>query len=118
KAIKMYRNYDGNQSTFGDASVSATGPNPDNVAVFAAQRTSDSALTIMVISKYLSGSTPVSIAVSNFSVTGAAQVYQLTSINTIAHLPDLNLTRSTVNFTAPAQCTTLLFLPDGSPDYL
>src|SRR5207248_4114337 len=57
KAIKMYRNYDGNKSAFGDTSVSATGPNPDNVAVFAAQRTSDSALTVMAISKYLSGST-------------------------------------------------------------
>ena len=62
KAMKMYRNYDGNKSTFGDVSVSASGPNPDNVAVFAAQRSSDNALTIMVISKYLSGATPVSIA--------------------------------------------------------
>ena len=38
KAMKMYRHYDGNKSTFGDVSVAATGPNPDNVAVFAAQR--------------------------------------------------------------------------------
>src|SRR5438093_436916 len=67
KAIKMYRNYDGNRSTFGDTSVSAGGPNPDNVAVFAAQRTSDGALTVMVINKYLSGSTPVSIALNNFN---------------------------------------------------
>src|SRR5207245_1875491 len=58
KAMKMYRNYDGNKSTFGDVSVSAGGPNADSVAVFAAQRTSDGALTIMVISKYLSGTTP------------------------------------------------------------
>jgi len=35
KAMKMYRNYDGNDSTFGDTSVSATGPNPDNVSAFA-----------------------------------------------------------------------------------
>ena len=30
--MKMYRNYDGNKSTFGDTSVSASGPNPDNVS--------------------------------------------------------------------------------------
>jgi hypothetical protein len=72
KAIKMYRNYDGNQSSFGDVSVSAGGPNPDNVAVFAAQRTSDNALTVIVISKYLSGTTPVSIALNNFASTGVA----------------------------------------------
>ena len=70
KAIKMYRNYDGNKSAFGDVSVSATGPNPDNVAVFAAQRSSDSALTVMVISKYLSGATPVSINVGEFHAGG------------------------------------------------
>ena len=38
KAMKMYRNYDGNKSTFGDTSVSATVPNPDTVSAFAAQR--------------------------------------------------------------------------------
>src|SRR5262245_54444039 len=116
KAIKMYRNYDGNQSSFGDTSVSAAGPNPDDVAVFAAQRSSDSALTIMVISKYLSGSTPVSIAVSNFAANGAAQVYQLTSANAITRLADLSFTSSTVNFTAPAQSITLLVLPTGTPN--
>ena len=35
KAFQMYRNYDGNRSTFGDVSVSATGPNPDQTSVFA-----------------------------------------------------------------------------------
>ena len=57
KAMKMYRNYDGNKSTFGDTSVAAAAPNPDNVAAFAAQRSADGALTVMVISKYLSATT-------------------------------------------------------------
>jgi PKD repeat protein len=111
KAIKMYRNYDGNKSTFGDVNVSATGPNPDNVAVFAAQRSSDNALTVMVISKYLSGTTPVSINLSNFTPAGMAQVYQLTSANAISRLADLSLTGSTAAFTAPAQSITLLVVP-------
>jgi PKD repeat protein len=114
--MKMYRNYDGNRSTFGDVSVSASGPNPDNVAVFAAQRTSDTALTIMVISKYLSGTTPVSVALSNFSATGVAEVYQLTSANAITRLSNLSFTGSTVSFTAPAQSITLLVLPVGTPN--
>src|SRR5205085_5160896 len=59
KAMKLYRNYDGNRSTFGETSVSATSTaNADNLSVFAAERTSDGALTVMVISKYLSGTTP------------------------------------------------------------
>ena len=41
KAMKMYRNYDGNKSTFGETSVAAAVPNPDAVSAFAAQRTTD-----------------------------------------------------------------------------
>src|SRR5689334_8528242 len=78
KAMKMYRNYDGNKSSFGDTSVSASTPNPDNVSAFAAVRSTDGALTVMVINKYLSGSTPATINLSNFSAQGQAQVWQLT----------------------------------------
>jgi len=35
KAIQMYRNYDGQNSSFGDMSVQASGPNPDYVSAFA-----------------------------------------------------------------------------------
>src|SRR4030095_438422 len=78
KAMKMYRNYDGNKSTFGDASVSEVVPDPDNLSSFAAIRTSDGALTTMVINKSLSSNTPVNINIANFSGNGSAQVWQLT----------------------------------------
>ena len=55
KAMKMYRNYDGSKSAFGETSVAAAAPNPDAISAFAAQRTSDGAVTVMVISKQLSG---------------------------------------------------------------
>lgn len=116
KAMKIYRNYDGAKSSFGDTSVSASGPNPDNLAVFAAQRTGDSALTVMVISKYLSGTTPVSIALNNFAHNGTAQVYQLTSANAINRLADLSVPGATASFTAPPQSITLLVLPTGTPN--
>ena len=117
KAIKIYRNYDGAKSAFGDVSVSATGPNPDNLAAFAAQRSADGALTAMVISKYLSGTTPVTLNLANFTAAGTAQVYQLTSANAINRLADLSVTGSTVAFSAPAQSVTLLVLPkSGTPN--
>ncbi len=116
KAMKIYRNYDGNKSTFGDTSVLASAPNPDNVAVFAAQRTADSALTVMVISKYLSGTTPVTLNLSNFSASGTAQVYQLTSSNAITRLADATLSGSSLTYTAPAQSVTLFVLPSGTPN--
>jgi hypothetical protein len=82
-AFKMYRNYDGNKSTFGDISVAATVANPDNVAAFAAQRSNDNALTVMVLNKYLSNNTPITVNIANFPIGGAAQVWQFTSANTI-----------------------------------
>ncbi len=106
-AMKMYRNYDGNKSTFGDTSVSASGPNPDNVAVFGAVRSSDGALTVMVVSKYLTGVTPVAVNVSNFNAAGTSQVWQLNSSNVIAHLPDTTLTNNTITATVPGQSVTL-----------
>lgn len=116
KAMRLYRNYDGNKSTFGDVSVSASGPNPDNVAVFAAQRTADSALTVMVIAKYLSGSTPVNLSLANFAPSGPAQVYQLTAANTINRLADLPVSGATASLTVPAQSITLLVFPAGAPN--
>src|SRR5436309_3047656 len=113
KAMKLYRNYDGAKSTFGDVSVLATGPNPDNVAAFAAQRTTDGAVTVVVISKYLSGATPVTLNLANFNPAGSAQVYQLTSANVINHLSDLTLTGTSLSFTAPAQSITMLVLPQS-----
>ncbi len=114
KAMKLYRNYDGSKSTFGDTSVSATGPNPDSVSTFAATRASDGALTVMVISKYLSGNTPVTVNLSNFSAAGTAQRWQLTSSNAITHLTDLSFTGSSFSTSVPAQSITLFVLPKSA----
>ena len=114
KAIKMYRNYDGNKSTFGDTSVAATTANPDNVSAFAAQRSSDGAVTVMVINKYLSGSTPATINLSNFTAQGTAQVWQLTSTNTITRLADKTLSGGSLSMTLPAQSVTLFVIPAGT----
>jgi len=110
-AMKIYRNYDGNKSTFGDTSVLATGPNPDNVAVFGATRSSDGALTVMVVSKYLTGVTPLSVTLSNFTASSTAQVWQLNASNVIAHLPDTALANNTISTTVPGQSVTLFIVP-------
>ena len=114
KAMKMYRNYDGNKSAFGDTSIAASAPNPDNLSSFAAVRSSDGALTVMVINKSLSGMTPVLLNVTNFSAAGAAQVWQLTSANTISRLADLNPSGGTLSNTVPAQSITLVVLPPAA----
>ena len=115
KAIKMYRNYDGAKSTFGETSVAASGPNPDNVAVFAAERARDGALTVMVISKHLTGTTPLTVNLQNFVSRSPAQVWQLTAANSITRLADTTVSSSQITYTLPAQSVTLFVIGSGKP---
>jgi Glycoside hydrolase family 44 len=107
KAMKMYRNYDGLGSTFGETSVSAAAPNPDTLAAFAAQRSADGAVTVMAVSKYPSADTPATINIANFQNGGTAQVWQLTASNAIVQLPDVGLSGSTLSVLLPPQSITL-----------
>ena len=110
----MFRNYDGNKATFGDTSVSASGPNPDNVACFAARRSTDGALTVLAINKQLTAAATVNVSLANFLPSGTAQVWQLAAANTIAHLSDVTFTGGAFSNTLPAQSISLFVLPAGT----
>ena len=118
KAMKLYRNYDGNKSGFGETSVSATVPNPDNVSAFAASRSSDGALTAMVINKQLNNGVAAAISLTNFVPAGSAQVWQLTSANAITRLPDVTFSGASFTNNVPAQSITLFVLPPAVPPRL
>lgn len=114
RAIKLYRNYDGNRSTFGDVSVNASVPNPDSLSAFAAQRTSDGALTILVINKQSGVAADLAINITNFQARGTAQTWQLSSANLISKLADIALSGNTLTTTVPAQSITLFILRPGT----
>jgi PKD repeat protein len=116
KAMKIWRNYDGNKSTFGETSVAASVPNPDNLSAFAATRAGDGAMTVMVISKVLSGSTPVTVNLANFAASGVAQAWQVTSANAITRVADVNFTGSSFAVSVPAQSITLYVVAGGTPN--
>ena len=50
-AFKMYRNYDGENSEFGNLSLPAATLDQNRVSIYAAKRQSDNAITIMLINK-------------------------------------------------------------------
>jgi hypothetical protein len=111
KAMQMYRNYDGNKSTFGDTSVAASAPNPDDVSAFAALRAKDGAMTVMVINKQLSATAAVKLHISHFASSGSAKVYRLTSSNKIEKLPSESWSGGVLADDEPAQSITLYVLP-------
>jgi hypothetical protein len=114
-ASQIYRNYDGANSTFGDISVSATTANPDLLSAFAAVRSSDGALTVMVINKQ-QGSTPVNVSLANFAAAGTAQGWQIDSASqtSIAHLSNLTVASNAIATTVPSQSITLFVIPASS----
>lgn len=113
-AMKMYRNYDGNKSTFGDTSILTVVPNPDNLSAFGAVRTRDGAMTFMVINKDLNNATPITANITNFNATGTVQRWQLTSANVINQLANITLTNKVLSDMVPAQSITLYVLPPVS----
>ena len=88
KAIKLYRNYDGARSTFGDTSIAATTTNPDVVSAFAAERSGDGAITVMVVNKSTT-SAPTTVTLANVAHGDAGEVWQLTAANAITRLADV-----------------------------
>jgi len=117
-AMEMYRNYDSKLSTFGDTSVSAAVADPDYLSAFAALRSADGALTVMVINKQ-QGSTPVTISLANFASAGSAAAWQIasatqTSITSLASVP---ITGNAISATVPSQSITLFVIPasTGAP---
>ncbi|MGA2589865.1 MAG: glycoside hydrolase family 44 protein [Bryobacteraceae bacterium] len=114
-SMQIYRNYDGNKSEFGNTSVYAGVADPDYLSSFAAVRSSDGALTVMVINKQ-QGSTPVSVSLANFPTTGVAQAWQISSASqtAITALGNVSIASNSIAATLPSQSITLFVIPTGS----
>jgi uncharacterized protein (TIGR03382 family) len=119
-AFRMFLNYDGHRSAFGDTSVSASSADQSQLAIYAAQRSTDGALTLMVINK-TGGSLSSALSLANFAPAGSAQVFQYSSanLNAIASAPNVTVTASGFTYDFPANSLTLLvmlptsFTPDA-----
>ncbi len=110
-AFRMFRNYDGAGHLFGDMSVSATSGDQSQLAVYAAQRSSDNALTVMVINKTASALTST-LTLSNFSAPTTAAVYRYSpvNLNVIEHAADQAVSANALAATFPAQSITVFVL--------
>lgn len=125
-AFEIYRNYDGNKSTFGDKELTSSSANQGTLSVYAASRTSDGAVTVVVINKTY-GSLTDTLSINNLASTAtSAQVYQYSNANLSAIVaqaaatitpPASSSTISTVGgasgqpLTFPAQSITVIVIP-------
>ncbi|HXJ62166.1 MAG TPA: glycoside hydrolase family 44 protein [Actinomycetota bacterium] len=111
-AFRAFRDYDGHGAKFGDVSVGASSADQGKLAVYAARRTSDGDLTLVVINK--SGSDLRSaVSLPGADPSGHASVYTYSTANLLAlvHQPDQIVTASGFTRTFPRSSITVLAIP-------
>lgn len=132
-AFEIYRNYDGHDSTFGDTALAScsgtaaaacdtTGTNAaaqNQLAVYGALRSSDNAVTVVVINKSY-GALSSTLSLEGVTASGPAAVYEYSEANLYAIVaggtqavtaPSGGGTASTISYTFPAQSVTLFVVP-------
>lgn len=111
-AFRIYRNYDGSGHGFGETSVQAASTDQDKLAVYAARRSNDNALTVVVINKTASDQT-CAVTLAGFTPQSTASVYRYSpaSLSTITHPADQALSASGFSTTFPANSITLYVIP-------
>jgi Glycoside hydrolase family 44 len=108
-AMWMYR-------PFGDLSVRADAPSPDDLSAFAALRTQDGKLTVMIVHKALDGPATVNLSLANFRAGSLASARQLTA-GGFGDLADVPVSGSSITLEVPAQSVTLLVIPPAPAEH-
>lgn len=110
-AFRMYRSYDGNKSKFGDQSLLTTTTDFDKVSVYAAVRSTDNALTVVMVNKTSSGQVcPLTLQGIG---SGSAKAYQYSASDTsqIAQLADIDITNGVASVELAPMSITLIEIP-------
>ncbi len=110
-----FRNYNGANGSFGDTSIRATSSDPVNTSVYASVDAGNAARMVVVAINKTGGVLTAGIAVTHATQFHTAQVYALTSANSVPQrvLPDINITLTNAfQYSMPANSvTTLVLLP-------
>ncbi len=113
-AFRLYRNYDGKGSEFGDTSVSATSTNQAALSIYGAQRTADGALTMVVINK-TTAAIDSKLTISNFKGNTSASLFSYSNANlkAIKTLGNVSLQANVLTYTYPAYSATVVVLAEA-----
>jgi hypothetical protein len=110
-AFRLYRNYDGAGNGFGETSVQASSTDQARLAIYAAERSGDGALTLIILNKTGEPLTS-SLTLANASPAATAQVYRYGAANpnAIVREADQPVTSSGFTATYPASSITMIVL--------
>jgi hypothetical protein len=112
-AFRLFRDYDGQGGKFGDTWVRSQSADQGQLAVYAAKRSSDGALTVVVINKTTDALTSP-LSVSGFSLPAKARVFRWTGAQSIDRLADQGVSGPGFTTTYPGQSVTVFQLGGGA----
>jgi hypothetical protein len=114
-AFRLYRNYDGAGSQFGNMSVSATSSNPGELSIYAATRSSDGALTMVVLNK-TTATISTTLSLANFNAAGSVHIFSYSNANLtqITSQGTESLVSNSLAYAYPAYSATVFVAPPAA----
>ena len=111
-AFRMYMNYDGKGGKYGETWVRSHSTDQGQLSIYAADRTNDGALTLVIINK-TSQKLTSNLSLKGFSPATKAQVYTYSEANlrAIVRQGDLAVNAAGFQTTYPANSITLVAIP-------
>ncbi|MEG4394508.1 MULTISPECIES: hypothetical protein [unclassified Microcoleus] len=108
----MYMNYDGKGGKYGDTWVRSASTDQGLLSIYAADRTSDGTLTLVIINKTSQNLTS-KLSLKGFNPAAKAQVYSYSDANlqAIVRQTDLGVSAAGFQATYPANSITLVAIP-------
>ncbi len=114
-AFRMYRNYDGNGSQYGDTWINSSSSDQSQLSIYGAQRSSDGALTLMVINKTGNDLTSaLSLSGANAAANAQVFTYDSSNLNAIVRQPDQPVNSDGFTRTYPANSISLVVIPNNT----
>ena len=111
--FRIFRNYDGQGGEFGNISVQSSSSDQGRLSIYAALRSSDHALTILVINKttQLIGT---ALSLANFSGQFAS-VYSFSGadLSNIVRASDVGVVANQIDYDFPGYSATLFVIPES-----
>ena len=107
-SFRMFRNYDGLGGQFGDTSISAASSDQGSLSIYASQRTSDKAITILVINKTTASiTTAVTLADVSAPTTAAVFTYSAANLKSILQPGATAISGGAIPYTFPSYSAVL-----------
>jgi hypothetical protein len=116
-AFRIYRSYDGAGGRFGETGVQAASADQSQLAIYAAERAADGALTLVVINK-TGGELASDLSLAGYSPAPSAQLFRYSAANlgAIVQQADLAVAAGGLSASFPASSISLIVLrPAGEP---